>query len=585
MAQAQVVADLVRRGLGDVLGVVAQGLGYHPRRLVEGVAAGGVEHTDVGHATTPAAVAHLGGVGDERPGAEHQVGRPAAGDGRRPRVLGGDVDVERGVVLRHPLPHRLDHVLLGGAERRRAVEGEGFGEEGVEGGAEGAVPGSAGDGLAVEVEVDGAQRPRPAVQTEGVGVGERSRLGLGHRHRLRRVGHPLHVVDPLGRIQAGGGVGQDAPRLLHRLVVGPSHGGHVGSGSGSGGGFGRRRGLGVRRHRLDQEGSQRGHDRDDRAPGSTASHPRHPSPGRKAPSGTCSRHPSSRDAGSSDPSPSSACRPPTVVARGVDRPLSRNRSEVLREKCEVLPRPRLPVCDAPAIDRATTGDSHERLPNPHLFCSPSAASGRGGGAVDLPDPPCSPKPGPRHHHRRHPGRRSRRSAGDGRGSRALRQRTDRRYREIPSRLNPALRGSVPRPLPRATRQRVRDDRGGRAGPHRGPDGPFPGRRLGRRPAVRSRPAAAGPQGGLGSADGSQRFGGYRGAHRACRRHRRPARADPVRAPRTRQERVHRVEICLQVGRPRPVASGLRVASPRLDEGRRGEVLRAVRVTDLPQHLR
>ena len=150
-----------------------------------------------------------------RPGAEVLVGRVGAVDGRVARVLGGDVDVESGVVLGDPLPHRLDLLLLDVAERAEvAVEAV----PGVEAVGQSRVPRRPGDRGAVEVEVDHMGRRRAAVQQEGLVERER-RHALGER-RSTAVGR-LDVEHPRVPVEPGGGVlPQNPAQLGGTLAVG-----------------------------------------------------------------------------------------------------------------------------------------------------------------------------------------------------------------------------------------------------------------------------------------------------------------------------------------------------------------------------
>ena len=168
--EAEVVAGLVRCGLGDVLGVVrAERLREHPCGLVAGVAGcDRVEDIDERDATATATT--QGGPGrrarrDQHASAVHGVGGIRPVDRRRARVLGRDVDVERGVVLGNALPHALHDVLLRRAEGGRVAVGV---ERRVRlrGQAVTRVPRRAGDELAVEIEVQGATRPGLAVEKE-----------------------------------------------------------------------------------------------------------------------------------------------------------------------------------------------------------------------------------------------------------------------------------------------------------------------------------------------------------------------------------------------------------------------------------
>ena len=122
------VPDLVGDRVGQEVRVVLEGGGEHPGRLVgERVRGGGglVEHADVGDAG--AALAQRGrgrvGPGDQHPHAVVGVGGGRPLQLRVPRVLGGHVDLERCVVLRHLGPGAGDDVALGGGEGGVGVRG------------------------------------------------------------------------------------------------------------------------------------------------------------------------------------------------------------------------------------------------------------------------------------------------------------------------------------------------------------------------------------------------------------------------------------------------------------------------------
>ena len=199
--QAEVVADLVGDGLGDDEDVAELG-GEDERRLVDAVVGVEVEDVQEGHA---GALQLADGLrrrpfaGDQGGRAEDLVAGPGAVDRPGCRLLGGHVDVERCVVVGHPLPDRLDGGVLGGAE------GAGVGVEGVAaqrgGGQALAVPLGPGDRGAVEVEVDRAPRARLAVQPEGLarrveGPGSGRPVG-GHGAGVA----PVAVEDPAGRAE------------------------------------------------------------------------------------------------------------------------------------------------------------------------------------------------------------------------------------------------------------------------------------------------------------------------------------------------------------------------------------------------
>jgi hypothetical protein len=163
VTQADVVAGLVRNGIGDVLLVAtAERVVEDQRRLV--IVADIVEDRQVRHA--PAAAVVEGALGDQHRRAEDVVAAARARDPVGRRRLGGHVDVEGGVVLGDALPDVLDALQFGGAERvGHAVEVEGQGGDAA---LPAAVPGGSGQCRADEVQVDGALRARAAVQLEGL---------------------------------------------------------------------------------------------------------------------------------------------------------------------------------------------------------------------------------------------------------------------------------------------------------------------------------------------------------------------------------------------------------------------------------
>ncbi len=181
VAQAEVVTNLVGDSLGDELGVLQpQILREDQGRLVVHVAEAVIEHVDVGDATAAARGAYDRVLGDESPGAVDLITRVAAVDGGRARVLGGHVNVERGVVLADALPDLLNGVLLTGPERVGVAVGvERRGEP--TGSRWCAVLDRPGpvrrDLLTVEVEVDRPLGAGFAVQQERLAVRKRRRGG------------------------------------------------------------------------------------------------------------------------------------------------------------------------------------------------------------------------------------------------------------------------------------------------------------------------------------------------------------------------------------------------------------------------
>ena len=150
----------------------------------------------------PTDVVQCGGArADQGPRAVDVVARVGALDVSSRRFLGRDVDVERRVVLGHPLVDVLDLQQLGVGERG-AVAGEVHRRVAavrhrcprVPWAVEVRVPERVAQVVAVEVQVDRLRRVRLAVQQERVGQRERladdsRRRRLARRYRVDVVGH------------------------------------------------------------------------------------------------------------------------------------------------------------------------------------------------------------------------------------------------------------------------------------------------------------------------------------------------------------------------------------------------------------
>ncbi len=200
VAEAEGVADLVADHLAHVVAAGARALGEDPRGLAVG-GADGTEHPDVRQSAAAAPGAHRVGGGDHDGRAVGLVGAARPGEGRRRRLAGRHVDVERGEVLGHDLPGQVDLRALDLGERRRVrVDRVGRGDDLLA-----VAPPGAGGGGAVEVEVDGAVRAGPRRQVEHV-AGHPSRGwpvdarllggrgGLVDHEDLRALVHPGRVV-------------------------------------------------------------------------------------------------------------------------------------------------------------------------------------------------------------------------------------------------------------------------------------------------------------------------------------------------------------------------------------------------------
>jgi hypothetical protein len=264
--QAEVVAELVRAGLGDVgADVRAEVVGVDQRRRIVGVVVRRAEHVDVGDAAG-AGRGHRGAVGLLVLGDQHAAGAAVEAG----RLLGGDVDVERRQVLGDAVPDLDDGGALGVVERRAvAVLAEGQRVEGAR------APGRAGEAVAVEVQVDLVRGARLAVQDEGIGRREvgahaaggaarglrRGALGVGDEHAAADVHAQVVVVraadaDLLQPAQ-GVGLGLRGQRLDAALELAGRQLGdaaQLAGGEAARAGVGRAGGLRRRCGRGDQEG-------------------------------------------------------------------------------------------------------------------------------------------------------------------------------------------------------------------------------------------------------------------------------------------------------------------------------------------
>ena len=200
VTESQVVPDLVGSRLGDVGLVVGKVVVIDPCGPILGVR-GRAEDVHVGHAAgVGVGIGIAVGVG----AACDQCVSRAGGEHGGP--LGGDIDVEGGVVLRHALPDALDGRLFGVAEGGPVgIRAEGQGgdlrtaHEVVPFGVRHVLPG--------EVQVENVRRARPAVEDEMDREGadrhrrlaDRGRLGFG---RSRGRSEVAHVEDPAARVGA-----------------------------------------------------------------------------------------------------------------------------------------------------------------------------------------------------------------------------------------------------------------------------------------------------------------------------------------------------------------------------------------------
>ncbi len=183
------VPELVARRFGNPLLVVAQCVREDKRRRIESC----TEAPHERNAATRAAT-RLGHDRrtrcDDSPHAECEVCGVGLSQRCDTGVLGGDVNIERCVVIGNPLPNTLDEVLLGQAERdgvpvsverrhRRLDE-------------PGRVPSGSANRLTVEVEVQNAVGAWAAMQGERLavrewGCGLRTTCGLSDRRRRDRL--------------------------------------------------------------------------------------------------------------------------------------------------------------------------------------------------------------------------------------------------------------------------------------------------------------------------------------------------------------------------------------------------------------
>ncbi len=171
VAEAQVVADLVCRGLADVVFGVGEVVMVDPGGPVFRVA-GGAKDVHIRHA--PRLRRRVGlAVGVRVPRDERVRGARVEARGS----FRGDVDVERRVVFRHPLPDPLDDQLLRiavGRQIRVGTEGNG----GYLRPPHLRIPLGVDDRLAGKVEIQDIRRAGPAVERQA-----RRERAYGHRRR------------------------------------------------------------------------------------------------------------------------------------------------------------------------------------------------------------------------------------------------------------------------------------------------------------------------------------------------------------------------------------------------------------------
>ena len=187
MAQREVVAGFVRCGVGDRLGPAA---GEVPREHVGGMVGARGEHVEQGDPADARPVVRCGVPVRRRDHHTHPVGgvaRRCAAQAVDAGVLGGDVDVERGVVVGDTLEDLVDAVAFGGRERG-GVAVDVVGVVGERADREPAVPVLVLHLVAVEVEVDDLGGRRQRVQREDVGRGLPQRLDERRRSRRAHVG-------------------------------------------------------------------------------------------------------------------------------------------------------------------------------------------------------------------------------------------------------------------------------------------------------------------------------------------------------------------------------------------------------------
>ena len=183
MAQPHVMADFMGGGLRDVGFVVREVVEVNPGRPISGVR-GTSENIHISDS------ARRGGrVGGAIrvciPGDQCQCGPR----GKRGRPLGGDIDVERGVILRHPFPDSLDRHLFRVAIRcviRVGAEGHRRDARPPQA----AIPGRARNGFPIQIQVDDIGRAGSAVETQAgrEGAHRHSRFGGYRWCRGRRSG-------------------------------------------------------------------------------------------------------------------------------------------------------------------------------------------------------------------------------------------------------------------------------------------------------------------------------------------------------------------------------------------------------------
>ena len=203
VAQPERVAGLVRCRFAHRLGrLLVADVGEHIRRMVS-VGAEHAQQRDADHAgTCEVRWGHHDALSVRRIGGR----RPA--DAFQARFTGGDVDVERPIVLRHALPHLVDQRLLRGGEGAGdAVDVE---RGGIDDGMAHAAPRWVHGRVPVEIEVEDAARGRTRVQVEHV-----RRKRCGRQRGGRRRGRPFRRV----RVANDPGVAEEHRRIVEEVAA------------------------------------------------------------------------------------------------------------------------------------------------------------------------------------------------------------------------------------------------------------------------------------------------------------------------------------------------------------------------------
>ncbi len=157
VTEAQVVSDFVRCGLGNVGLIVGQIVDIDPRGPVIGIRAR-AENIDVGDAARRGIRVRIAiGIGVAR---DQGVGGPR---GKGSRAFRGHINVERRVILGHPLPDALDGQLLRVTEGRVIrIRAEGHGGDGTT--PDFGQPLTGGNGFAGKIDEQNIRRAGPAVK-------------------------------------------------------------------------------------------------------------------------------------------------------------------------------------------------------------------------------------------------------------------------------------------------------------------------------------------------------------------------------------------------------------------------------------